>query len=108
MEVPPLNEWLPIEDFSNETLVLVAQRLEQSTTPRQFIAREAEMDDLWRFVEASIDRGLREGAEPRAINGLRRLFDAIAEAHDMTGEGRTVEAAARLRLALTPDPSETH
>ena len=38
MEVPPLNEWLPIEDFSNETLVLVAQRLEESTTPRQFIA----------------------------------------------------------------------
>jgi hypothetical protein len=40
-----LNEWSPIPDFSTDTLFIVAQRLELSTTRRQGIAQEAEFDD---------------------------------------------------------------
>jgi hypothetical protein len=95
-----LNEWLPIRDFSTDTLFIVAQRLELSTTRRHGIAREAELDDLWRYVQAALEEARRPEPESARVDALERLFQAVTEAHDLTGDGRRLEAAARLRQAL--------
>jgi hypothetical protein len=95
-----LNEWLPIRDFSTDTLFIVAQRLELSTTRRHGIAREAELDDLWRYVQAALEDARRAEPESAQVHALERLFQAVTEAHDLTGAGQRFEAAARLRQAL--------
>jgi hypothetical protein len=97
-----LDFWLEIEDFSNETMLTVIERLERSEQPRHWIIREAELDDLWRYVEAAIDNERRQDPAAESVRHLQRLFGAVSEAHDLTGEGRTKEAAQRLRQALVP------
>lgn len=101
-----LNDWLPIHDFSNDTLFIVAQRLERSTTRRHAIAREAELDDLWRYVQAALSDARRERPTSPQADALERLFTAVTEAHDLTGDGHALEAAARLRGALVAGISE--
>lgn len=95
-----LNEWLPIRDFSTDTLFIVAQRPELSTTRRHGIAREAELDDLWRYVQAALEDARRTGPESARVHALEGLFQAVTEAHDLTGDGHRLEAASRLRRAL--------
>lgn len=102
MPAPDLDFWLDIEDFSNETLLAVVDRLERSAEPRHWILREAELDDLWRYVETALDNERRIDPRSEAAIGLEVLFEAVHEAHDLTGEGRMAEAAARLRRALVP------
>ena len=101
-ETSDLDFWLEIADFSNETLLAVIERLELSALPRHWIIREAELDDLWRYVEAAIDNERRLDPTSAAAAQLERLFEAVSQAHDLTGEGRTKEAAQRLRHALVP------
>jgi hypothetical protein len=95
-----LDKWLEIEDFSNETLLAVIERLEASDRPRHWILREAELDDLWRYVEAAIDNERRVDPTSPIAARLTHLFEAVHEAHDLTGEGRMKEAAQQLRDAL--------
>jgi len=95
-----LNEWLPIHDFSTDTLLIVAERLEQSTTRRHGIAREAELDDLWRYVQAALDNTRRAMPDEPHVRALETLFEAVTEAHDLTGDGHRLEAAKRLREAI--------
>ncbi|HEV7666012.1 MAG TPA: hypothetical protein VGQ62_20945 [Chloroflexota bacterium] len=101
-----LNEWLPIRDFSTDTLFIVAQRLELSTTRRHGIAREAELDDLWRYVQAALEDARRNTADRARVDALDRLFQAVTAAHDLTGDGHRQEAAARLRQALVAGITE--
>ena len=46
-----LSEMITIEDFSNDTLIALADRLEQSTTFQELLVREAELDEIYRRVE---------------------------------------------------------
>ena len=96
-----LDRWLEIEDFNNETLLAVIDRLERSDQPRHWILREAELDDLWRYVEAAIDNERRADPASPVAARLSHLFAAVEAAHDLTGDGRMQEAAERLRGALS-------
>ncbi len=97
-----LDRWLEVADFSNDTLLRLVDRLERSDLPRHWILREAELDDLWRYVEAAIENARRSDPDSPTAATLEGLFHAVSEAHDLTGEGRTVEAAQRLRAIVIP------
>ena len=101
-----LNEWLPIHDFSTDTLFIVGERLELSTTRRHGIAREAELDDLWRYVEAALEDARRSAPDSAQVAALQQLFVAVSRAHDLTGDGHPLEAAAQIRQALVAGIAE--
>jgi hypothetical protein len=94
-----LDDIVEISDFASVTLLALAERLERSSTFQQLIAREIELDELWRRV----DTGLKATADRAAARATRRtleaMFGLVWEAHDLAGEGRPSEAAARLRAA---------
>ena len=101
MQDNDIERWLEVEDFSGDTLLRLAERLERSDLPRHWILREAELDDLWRYVEAAIANERRVDPQSPVAAQLDGLFTAVEEAHDLTGEGRTAEAAERLRSVAT-------
>ena len=41
-----LDRAMPVSDLTNDTLRALSDRLEQSTLPRHFLPREAELDDM--------------------------------------------------------------
>jgi hypothetical protein len=94
-----LDDIAEISDFAQATLQALAVRLERSSTFQEFIAREIELDELWR----RLDTGLKAAADDPATQNTRRtleaMFGLVWEAHDLAGEGRPTEAAARLREA---------
>ena len=94
-----LDDITPIEDFSNETLLALAQRLEVSHTFQAQLTREVELDEVWRRVDTALK--LAQETSPGAIPMLERLFDLVFQAHDLAGEGKALEAANRLRQAMT-------
>jgi 4,5-dihydroxyphthalate decarboxylase len=49
-----LDDIAEIDDFSDRTLLEVADRLERSTTFQEYIAREIELDEVFRRVETGI------------------------------------------------------
>ncbi len=93
-----LDDVVPIEDFSNETLLALAQRLETSRTFQQLIVREVELDEVWRRVDTVLSRERDLGAD---VEGLEHLHQLVFEAHDLAADGRSHEAAQRLRAAMT-------
>ncbi len=95
-----LDRWLEVVDFSDETLLSLVDRLARSDLPRHWILREAELDDLWRYVEAAIENERRSDPTSTEIAKLEVLFQAVSEAHDLTGEGRMAEAAECLRAVI--------
>jgi hypothetical protein len=94
-----LDDIVEITDFANSTVLALAERLEGSQTFQEVIAREIELDELWRRLET----GLKATADDPAARDLRRTLEAkfslVWEAHDLAGAGRPVEAAAQLRAA---------
>jgi hypothetical protein len=97
-----LNEMVEINDFSNDTLIALADRLEQSNSFQELLVREAELDEIYRRVEtALIDASSENDQHSRA--GLQQLFQRVWEAHDLAAEGEPKEAARRLRQAMTGD-----
>ena len=94
-----LDDIVDIGDFTDATLLALATRLERSSTFQEFIAREIELDELWRRLET----GLKATADDPGALDVRRTLEAmfrlVWEAHDLAGEGRPSEAAARLRQA---------
>ena len=92
---------LRINDFSNETLLELAERLEQSQVPRHFLLREAELDDIWRYVEASIARAEAAREPEDIVAALKRLLGLVMEAHDLAGDGEIAAAAGKLRTAMS-------
>jgi hypothetical protein len=85
-----LDDIAEIGDFSNPTLLEVADRLERSITFQAFIAREIELDEVFRRVETGIkalaDDPERRGDLASADSGviaLRRVL--IKGAGDLEG-----------------------
>ena len=93
-----LDDVVPIQDFSNETLLGLAERLEQSETFQACLIREIELDEIWRRVDAAIKSAEEQGSD---LAPLKRLFDLVFQAHDLAGEGNPLEAARKLRQAMT-------
>src|SRR5713226_1688029 len=82
-----LDRALPVDDFGNDTLLVVTERLEQSTRYQHFILREAELDDVWRHVETAVKAAEAAGREGPALAQLRGLLATVMEAHDLVAGG---------------------
>lgn len=67
--------------------------LERSRTPEQFIYREVELDELWRWL----DDELREEQDPERLAALGAMKQHVMRAHDLSAEGAVQEAAGELR-----------
>ena len=95
-----LDDILPIENFSDLTIQVLADRMQRSSTQEQFINRESEMDELWRLLDIAV----RAGADPDGLRDSEKLHmmrDLVHRAHDLVGmEGKPKEAAEVLRGAL--------
>lgn len=94
-----LDDIVEISDFSNTTMLTLAARLDVSTSFGEIIAREIELDELWRRV----DTGRKDAADAPGADQERQvleiIFALVWQAHDLTGEGQPAAAAARLREA---------
>ncbi len=97
-----LEDVVEITDFSNKTLLALAQRLETSQTFQQLILREVELDEVWRRVDTVLQAERASGSEQRAIAALERVHKLVFEAHDLAADDRPQEAAGRLRQAIAP------
>ena len=95
-----LDEVVPIHDFSNETLLALAQRLEESQSFEHQILREIELDQIWRRVDTVLRREQDRCTEAQALEALQRLGRLVFEAHDLAADDQPVEAARRLRDAM--------
>lgn len=94
-----LDDIVEIEDFSNATLHALATRLDGSSEFQMLIAREIEVDELWRRLETGIKDMADDATTRTSRDTLDALFSLVWEAHDLVGEGRPAEAAERLRQA---------
>ena len=95
-----LNRALPVDDFGNDTLLTLVERLERSSRYQHYILREAELDDVWRHVETALKVAQAEGRQGSETEPLRRLLDAVMAAHDLVADGSPLDAAARLRAVM--------
>jgi hypothetical protein len=92
---------LAIFDFSNDTLLGIAERLESSDTFEDLIKREIELDQVWSRVDTVI-ANLRAD---RTVNvdhlaAVEKMGALVYEAHDLAAEGLSKAAAERLREAM--------
>jgi hypothetical protein len=94
-----LDDIVEIEDFSNATLHALATRLDGSSEFQTLIAREIEVDELWRRLETGIKEMADDATARTSRDTLDALFSLVWQAHDLVGEGRPAEAAERLRQA---------
>jgi len=96
-----LDDVLAVENFSDLTIQVLADRLQRSRTAEHCIYRESELDELWRLVDIAVSSGDRDGLRDQA--SLIRLRGIVHRAHDLVGmEGAPAAAAATLREALAP------
>jgi hypothetical protein len=87
---------VPVSDFSDETLQSIIALLEISTDFEHMVYREAELDAIWSITGFF----LAEQKHSEQFGFVKGLHAAAQEAHDLVAEGRTVEAAERLRQFL--------
>ena len=87
---------VPVKDFSAETLQSIVALLEISTDFEHLVYREAELDAIWSITGFF----LAQEQDSDQFNFVKSLHTAAQEAHDLVAEGRTVDAAARLRHFL--------
>jgi hypothetical protein len=95
------SDMCPVEDYSPETLTMLSDALEQSTSREHFIYREAELDDLWRLLDTALGEARRDSRASERAEQLEQLRAITMRAHDLVGsDERPREAAAVLRTAI--------
>jgi len=94
-----LDDIADIADFSAETMLALASRLEHSTSFQALIAREIELDELWRRLETGLKVTTGNAAARARRQILETMFGLVWEAHDLAGEGQPGAAASKLRQA---------
>src|SRR5947209_8093863 len=94
----------PIPDFSNETLLSLAERLETSHSLQELIVREVELDAVFRRVDSAVRTSENDAAGMDGHDMLQRVRSLVCEAHDLAGAGQPLEAARRLRSAMSMEP----
>lgn len=90
---PSVDHILRYDWETAENVDVLIDLLERSTTPEQFIYREVELDELWRWL----DDELREERDEVRIAALKGLKENVMRAHDLSAEGEVREAAGELR-----------
>jgi hypothetical protein len=93
-----------IPDFSNDTLLALAERLESSNTFQELIIREVELDEVYRRVDAAVRQSEERDAQPGEDEMLKKVRDLVFAAHDLASQGHPLDAASRLRAAMTMEP----
>ncbi len=94
-----------IPDFSNEVLLALAERLENSHTFQELILREVELDEVYRRVDSAASYA--EGREDRqSVQALQKVRALVFEAHDLARDGEPLQAAKKLREAMSLEPRE--
>jgi hypothetical protein len=93
-----------IPDFSNDTLLALAERLEQSRTFQELIIREVELDEVYRRVDAAVRQSEEPGSDSGEHDALRKMRDLVFAAHDLASQGHPLDAATSLRAAMTLEP----
>lgn len=81
---------LDIRDLNAATVESVIRHLGASSRPEHLVYRESELDALWTLADMETRR---PGGGATALVALDRLW----RAHDLVGEGRSVEATAELK-----------
>ena len=95
-----LDDVIPVENFSDLTFQVLADRLMRTRTAEQCIYRESELDELWRLIDIAVRAGDPDGL--RDTETLEHMRDAVHEAHDLVGmDTKPKEAAAALRKVLS-------
>lgn len=95
-----LDDIIPVENFSDLTIQILAERLQRSRTAEHYIYRESELDELWRLLDIACRSGDPDGL--RGSEELRSMRFIVHRAHDLVGmEGKPKEAAEVLREALS-------
>lgn len=94
------NAVVPIPDYSDDSLRIVANRLERSTKFQHYILRADELDAVWRHLDAALKDAQSQGRQDRRTEQLQQLLDAVLQAHELATEGSPMEAAARLRAVI--------
>jgi hypothetical protein len=93
----------PVEDYSPETLAVLSDALERSTSREHLVYREAELDDLWRVLDTALGEARRDSRAGALAAQLEELRALTMRAHDLVGsDERPREAAAVLRTAIEP------
>jgi hypothetical protein len=95
-DIDQLNQ---VPDCSRETTLLVADRVARSVTAEQLTYREAELDELWRTVQQSIEVARRANVPDAAIRDLGALLERVHRAHDLVGADEKPAEAARVLQA---------
>ena len=96
-----LDDIVEIADFSNATMLALAARLDASSAFQELIAREIELDELWRRVETAIKAAADDPSCAEVRRNLAAIFQLVWQAHDLAGAERPRDAADRLRQAST-------
>ena len=92
-----------IPDFSNDTLLALAERLEDSRTFQEQIIREVELDEVYRRVDSAVRTAQGQG-DPQTIAMLQTVRALVFEAHDLASVGKAIDAAKKLRAAMSLEP----
>lgn len=88
-------------DCRPETLLALADRVEQSTDDIQLVYREAEMDELWRAVSIAVMECQHNRVAPEKMAFWLGIKDEVMRIHDIVGVDldRTLAATALRQLA---------
>ena len=88
-----------VEDASPETIELLADLIEASRTDEQMVYREAELDELWRWIGtgASVASADRRDAVLAEVVAIHDLIEEPENARVAAGRLRAIAVAAAHR-----------
>jgi hypothetical protein len=96
-----INDTLAIQDYSDSLLRDLSWRVEKSQTLEQMVARESELDEVWRLLDFAVTESRRLGDAAETAR-LERLRAGVMAAHDLVGvDNDRVKAAACLRSLVS-------
>lgn len=90
-----------VEGFDPASLSAIISRLERSSTLEHLVYREAELDEVWRLLDAALREARRNLAGAETIELLEGLKEMTFKVHDLVGvDSDPQAAAAELRAGL--------
>jgi hypothetical protein len=84
-----------IRGLDDAQIGALIRRLENSHTLEHLIYREAELDEVWRLVEAALREAARKGGSGELREVLTALREAVEKVHDLVGDDDDAIAAAQ-------------
>jgi len=81
-------------DCKPQTLLALAERVEQSKEDMQLVYREAEMDELWRAVTIAVMQLEHDSAPAEKVVAWNAVKDEVMRIHDLVGVDLDTDVAA--------------